>query len=57
VLLTDNCSAHVNPEIFRLLGENHVKIVTFAPHTANIFQALDLSFFGVFKTKQKFWMD
>jgi hypothetical protein len=53
----DDCSAHVTPELFRLLGENHIKIVTFAPHTTNIFQALDPSFFGVPKTKEKFWMD
>jgi hypothetical protein len=57
VLLMDNCSVYVTPEIFRHLGENHIKIVTFAPHTTNIFQALDISFFGVFKTKEKFWMD
>jgi hypothetical protein len=57
VLLMDNCSAHVTPGIFRLLGEFHIKIVTFTPHTTNIFQALDLCFFGVFKTKEKFWMD
>jgi hypothetical protein len=56
VLLMDNCSVHVTPEIFRLLGENHIKIVTFAPHPTNIFQALNLSFFGVFKTKEKFWI-
>jgi hypothetical protein len=36
VLLMDNCSAHVTPEIFTLLGENHIKIVTFARHTTNI---------------------
>jgi hypothetical protein len=49
----DNCSDHITPEIFRLLGENQIKIVTFAPRTTNIFQVLDLSFFGVFKTKEK----
>jgi hypothetical protein len=54
VLLIDNCSAHVTPDIFRLLGENHIKIVTSAPHTTNIFQALDFSFFGVFTTKENF---
>jgi hypothetical protein len=57
VLLMDNCSFHVTPEIFRFLGENHIKIVAFVSHTTNISQALDLSFFGVFKTKEKFWMD
>jgi hypothetical protein len=53
----DNCSAPVTPEIFKPLSENHIKIVTFAPHTSNIFQALDLSFFSLFKTKEKFWSD
>jgi hypothetical protein len=28
VLLIDNCSGRVSPEIFRLLRENHIKIVT-----------------------------
>jgi hypothetical protein len=52
VLLMDNCSAHVTPEIFGLLGENQVKIVTFAPHTTSILRALDLSVFGVFESKK-----
>jgi hypothetical protein len=26
-------------------------------HTTNIFQTLDLFFFGVFQTTEKFWMD
>jgi hypothetical protein len=50
----DNCSAQFTPEILSLLCENHIKIVTFAPHTTNIFQAIDFSFFGVFETKEKF---
>jgi hypothetical protein len=57
VLLMDNCSAHVTPEIFRLLGENHITIVTFSLHTTHIFQALDLSLFGMFKTREKFWTE
>jgi hypothetical protein len=57
VLMVDNCSSHVASEIFRLLDENHVKVVTFAPYTTNPFQALDLSFFSVFGTKQRFWME
>jgi hypothetical protein len=54
VLLMDNCSAHVTPEIFRLLGENHIKMVTFSPHTTNIFQAFDLSFLVCLKRKRSF---
>jgi hypothetical protein len=52
--LMDDCSAYVTPDIFRFVGENHMTILTFAPHTINIFQALNLPFFGVFKTKEKF---
>jgi ribosomal protein S2 len=32
VLLKDNCSAYVTPEIFRPLGESDIKMVTLAPH-------------------------
>jgi hypothetical protein len=57
VLLMGNCCTYAPPEIFRFLRENHIRIVAFASHTTNIFRALNLSFFGVFKTKEKFWMD
>jgi hypothetical protein len=56
-LMMDNCSSHVTGEIFRLIVENYAKIVIFARHTTNVFQALDLSFFGVFKRKENFWME
>jgi hypothetical protein len=56
-LMVDNCSSHVTGEIFRLLGENYVKIVTFPRHTTNVFQALDLSFFGGFNRKENLWME
>jgi hypothetical protein len=39
VLLMGDCSAHVTPEVFRLVGESHMAILTFVPHTINIFQA------------------
>ena len=51
VLLLDSCSAHVNDEILRILGENSIKVVAFPAHITNIFQALDLVLFGVFKKK------
>jgi hypothetical protein len=57
VLVMDNCSSYVTGETFRLPGENHVNIVIFAPHTTNVFQVLDLSFFRVCKTKDKFGME
>ena len=49
VLLMDNCPAHVTQEVLDLLTEARVRVVTFAPHTTNIFQALDLTLFGVLK--------
>ena len=51
VLLIDSCSAHVNDEILRIFGENSIKVVAFPAHITNIFQALDLVLFGVFKKK------
>ena len=53
VLLLDSCSAHVNDEILRILGENSIKVVAFPAHTTNIFQALDLVLFDVFKKKSR----
>jgi hypothetical protein len=55
--MMDNCSSHVTSEIFIFRGQNHVKIVTFVPHATNVFQVIDVSSFGVFKTKEKFWME
>jgi hypothetical protein len=52
--MRDSCSSYVTSEIFRILGENHVKIVAFASYTTNLFQALDLSVFGVLKQKKHF---
>jgi hypothetical protein len=56
MLLVDHCIAHVTPEIFRFLGENHVNTVIFAPYTTNSFQTLDLYVFGVFKKRSSGWI-
>jgi hypothetical protein len=34
-----------------MLREDDVKVITFPPHTTQVFQALDLSLFGVLKRK------
>jgi hypothetical protein len=49
VLLTDSALPHVSERVLRLLGQNRVMAIVFAAHTTNIFQALDLAFFGVLK--------
>lgn len=53
VLLLDSCSAHIDDEILRILGENGIKAIAFPAHTTNIFQALDLVLFGIFKKKKE----
>jgi hypothetical protein len=54
VLLMDNCSPHLTPVVIDLLSEARVRIVTFAPHTTQIFQTLDLSLFGVLKRRGQY---
>jgi hypothetical protein len=49
VLLMDNCSAHISDEVVAVLTEARVRIITFAPHTTQIFQVLDLVLFGALK--------
>ena len=44
----DNASCHCSEEILRKLAENNIWVITYPSHTSHIFQALDLSFFGVF---------
>jgi hypothetical protein len=50
----DNCSCHTRPEVVKILREYDVKMITFLPHMTQIFQALDLSLFGVFKRKLQY---
>ena len=49
VILMDSFSEHCNELNLKCLGENRIIALCFPPHTTNIFQALDLSLFGVFK--------
>jgi hypothetical protein len=49
VLLMDSAVPHTSERVRRLLGENNIIAVTFPAHTTNLFQALDLVFFGVFR--------
>jgi hypothetical protein len=56
VLLMDNCpshvmSCHVTDDIIGLLTEARVRVVTFAPHTTQIFHVLDVTLFGVLKRR------
>jgi hypothetical protein len=43
------CSADLSDDLIRVLIEARVRIITFAPHTTQVFQVLDLALFGVLK--------
>jgi hypothetical protein len=51
VLLMDNYSPHISDEVVAVLSEARVRIITFAPHTTQIFQVLDLVLFGALKKR------
>jgi hypothetical protein len=48
VLLMDNYPSQVTADVIGLLAESWVRVITFAPHTTQIFQILDVTLFGVF---------
>jgi hypothetical protein len=53
ILLMNHCFIHTRPEVPATLRNHNVKVITFPPHTIQIFQTLDLCLFGVFKRKRQ----
>lgn len=49
VLFMDNCMAHCSERSLKLLAENSIIVISFPPHTSNLFQMLDLVLFGCVK--------
>jgi hypothetical protein len=47
----DNCPSHLTDEIISLLTDARVRVITFAPHTSQIFQVLDVTLFRVLKRR------
>jgi hypothetical protein len=47
VLLMDSAFPQTSERLQRLSGEDNILAITFPAHTTNLFQALDLVFFGV----------
>jgi hypothetical protein len=56
VLLIENCSVHVTDDAIRLLIEARACVITFAPHTTQIFQVLDLTLFALLKRPPRYEM-
>jgi hypothetical protein len=50
----DNFSIHTRPKVLATLRDRNVKVITFPPHTTQIFQTLDLCLFGVFRRKMQY---
>jgi hypothetical protein len=51
VLLMDNCPSDLTNDIMGLLSEARLRVITLASHTTQIFQVLDVTFFGVLKRR------
>jgi hypothetical protein len=49
VLLLNIWSSHITTDMISVLIEGRVCIITFAPHTAQIFQVFDVALFNVLK--------
>jgi hypothetical protein len=54
ILITDNCFIHMRPAVVTTLTEDYVEVIAFPPDTIQIFQALDVSLFGVLKKKKEY---
>lgn len=52
VLLIDNCPSHQCEELYKELANNNIRLITFPPHTTNLFQPLDLITFSQFKLEK-----
>ena len=52
VLLSDNCPSHRCEEIYKELANHNIRLITFPPHTTNLFQPLDLVTFSSFKLEK-----
>jgi hypothetical protein len=48
-LLMVHCSADVSDAVIRLPTEARVRVISFAPHTTQVFQVLDLTLFDALK--------
>ena len=53
VILCDNCSAHVDDDLYQEMKNRNIRFITFPPHSSHLFQPLDLVTFGVFKMHLK----
>lgn len=52
VIIGDNLSSHINPDVLQACHENDIKFVCLPPHSTHATQPLDVAFYGPMK---RFW--
>jgi hypothetical protein len=53
VLFFDNCRSHCSPELLRITAEAWVIVITYPPHTSQVFQVLDRVVFANIKSEKR----
>jgi hypothetical protein len=51
VVIGDNLSSHISPDVLRLCNENNTSFVCLPPNATHLCQPLDVAFFGPMKRK------
>jgi hypothetical protein len=54
ILLCDNCACHCSEDIIIEFARYGVLVLSYSPHTSNLFQVLDLLLFGRLKSAKKY---
>lgn len=54
IIFLDNCKAHLDENLLKILAENKILVITYPPHTSHVFQVLDKLLFGVLKKHKKY---
>jgi hypothetical protein len=54
ILFCDNCACHCSEDILIEFARHGVPLLSYPPHTSNLFQVLDLLLFGRLKSAKKY---
>ena len=57
LIMMDSASCHCSQRILTKLDKNNILALVYPSHTSNLFQALDLSFFGALKKNKAYEME
>jgi hypothetical protein len=53
ILFCDNCSSHCRDEVLQELARHGIFMITYPPHSSQIFQVLDVLLFGRLKSREE----